>query len=292
MAGSRRRAPGRLRGQTDPRPAPETRPGGSGSRGRTWPGPGGTDRRRDQDSSGDGPPPRPRTDNQRWRPAALEWTPFITSSFSRCSSGTPSRSEANAVSSAAAMSSPLRKADSATDDPAAQRSVGFVEHVQRIVEEAVVGQGQRRSGAARRTGAGNGEPDRGRNRVGASTAAAHRRRAASPPRRRRRTARRSTCRAAPDGAWRDRASPPTTSDRSGSPGSPRDPRARGSARREWDRAGRRASRAGGRRPGRPSRPAGSGRPGGGLPSRGRRWWRRERPGPRRRPLRRGRGGCG
>ena len=49
--------------------------------------------------------------------------------------------------------------------PPSQGPVGLVEHVQRVVEESVVGKGQALSGAGRRTAAASGGPGRGRSRV-------------------------------------------------------------------------------------------------------------------------------
>ena len=78
----------------------------------------------------------------------------------------------------------------------------------------------------------------------------------------------------------------------GRPRSPPRPPARAAVRRAWGRGARRASPGEARRRAPPSRSAASGRPGAAPPSGARRPSRTERPGPRRRRRRHGRGGCG
>ena len=129
---SRTRAPGR------PRPGTRPRPEATPKRARCSPRP----RARPQ------APSRRRIvipvaweDSQRWRPAALEWTPFMTSSFSRCTSGTR-RDRTRIRRQGRRRCRPVPEGRLGHVRPSSEGAVCFVEDVQRVVEEPVVGQGQ------------------------------------------------------------------------------------------------------------------------------------------------------
>ena len=72
----------------------------------------------------------------------MEWTPFITSSFSRWTSGTPSRSDSNSAAKAAAMSSSVAEGRLGDVGPLPEGPAGLVQHVEGIGQQPVVGEGQ------------------------------------------------------------------------------------------------------------------------------------------------------